>query len=292
MSKKRIIVSALFFVAVITCLLVGIFLTNDPNHVEEETIQEVMKEAVLHEHVKVSLFGIKDVNPALISAFIVTGIILVVSLILRIFFIPKFKLIPEGKIQIILEMAVGLFDGTSKSNSPHKYRLLRVYMFVAGTYIFVSTVFELLGVQVTSTAGKPITLSAPLADINGAIMLGATTYTFILLNGLFVSGFRGLIGTLKDFSLPISMSLRLFGALLSGALVTELVYYYRMTSFVIPVFVAIAFTLMHAIIQAYVLTMLLSIFYGEVTEPHEKKEKKQKKIKNKNQENLSSEVLQ
>ena len=114
----------------------------------------------------------------------------------------------------------------------------------------------------------------------------------ILLNGLFVSGFRGLIGTLKDFSLPISMSLRLFGALLSGALVTELVYYYRMTSFVIPVFVAIAFTLMHAIIQAYVLTMLLSIFYGEVTEPHEKKEKKQKKIKNKNQENLSSEVLQ
>ncbi|MBR6382752.1 MAG: F0F1 ATP synthase subunit A [Lachnospiraceae bacterium] len=292
MSKKRIIVSALFFVAVITCLLVGIFLTNDPNHVEEETIQEVMKEAVLHEHVKVSLFGIKDVNPALISAFIVTGIILVVSLILRIFFIPRFKLIPEGKIQIILEMAVGLFDGTSKSNSPHKYRLLRVYMFVAGTYIFVSTVFELLGVQVMSTAGKPITLSAPLADINGAIMLGATTYTFILFNGLFVSGFRGLIGTLKDFSLPISMSLRLFGALLSGALVTELVYYYRMTSFVIPVFVAIAFTLMHAIIQAYVLTMLLSIFYGEVTEPHEKKEKKQKKIKNKNQENLSSEVLQ
>ena len=292
MSKKRIIVSAIFFVAVITCLLIGIFLTNDPNHVEEETIQEVMKEAVLHEHVKVSLFGIKDVNPALISAFIVTGIILVVSLILRIFFIPKFKLIPEGKIQIILEMAVGLFDGTSKSNSPHKYRLLRVYMFVAGTYIFVSTVFELLGVQVISTTGKPITLSAPLADINGAIMLGATTYTFILLNGLFVSGVRGLIGTLKDFSLPISMSLRLFGALLSGALVTELVYYYRMTSFVIPVFVAIAFTLMHAIIQAYVLTMLLSIFYGEVTEPHEKKEKKQKKIKNKNQENLSSEVLQ
>ena len=107
MSKKRIIVSAIFFVAVITCLLIGIFLTNDPNHVEEETIQEVMKEAVLHEHVKVSLFGIKDVNPALISAFIVTGIILTVSVILRIFFISKFKLIPEKKLQIIIEAAVG-----------------------------------------------------------------------------------------------------------------------------------------------------------------------------------------
>ena len=290
MSKKRIIISAIFFVAVIACLLTGIFLTNDPNHVEEETIQEVMKEAVLHEHVKVSLFGLKDVNPALMSAFIVTAIILVVALVLRIFFIRRFKLIPDSKIQIAIESLVGLFDGTSKSNSPHKYKLLRVYMFVAGTYIFVSTVFELLGVQVTATNGKPITLSAPLADINGAIMLGATTYTFILLNGLFVSGIRGFLGTLKDFSLPISMSLRLFGALLSGALVTELVYYYRMTSFVIPVFVAIAFTLMHAIIQAYVLTMLLSIFYGEATEEHEKKEKKEKKNKNKNQKTLVSEV--
>ena len=286
MSKKRIIISAIFFVAVIACLLTGIFLTNDPNHVEEETIQEVMKEAVLHEHVKVSLFGLKDVNPALISAFIVTAIILVVALVLRIFFIRRFKLIPDSKIQIAIESLVGLFDGTSKSNSPHKYKLLRVYMFVAATYIFVSTVFELLGVQVTATNGKPITLSAPLADINGAIMLGATTYTFILLNGLFVSGIRGFFGTLKDFSLPISMSLRLFGALL----VTELVYYYRMTSFVIPVFVAIAFTLMHAIIQAYVLTMLLSIFYGEATEEHEKKEKKEKKNKNKNQKTLVSEV--
>lgn len=290
MSKKRIIISAVFFVAVIACLLVGIFLTNDPNHVEEETIQEVMKEAVLHEHVKVSLFGLKDVNPALISAFIVTAIILVTALVLRIFFIRRFKLIPDSKIQIAIESLVGLFDGTSRTNSPHKYKFLRVYMFVAGTYIFVSTVFELLGVQVTATNGKPITLSAPLADINGAIMLGATTYTFILINGLVVSGLRGFFGTLKDFSLPISMSLRLFGALLSGALVTELVYYYRMTSFVIPIFVAIAFTLMHAIIQAYVLTMLLSIFYGEATEEHEKKEKKEKKNKNKNQKTLVSEV--
>jgi len=292
MSKKRIIVSAIIFAVLIAGLLVGIFLTNDPNQVQEESIQEVMKDAVLHEHVKVSLFGLKDVNPALISAFITTGIILLFSIIVRIFVIPRFKLIP-GKFQIILESAVGLFDGTSKTNSPHKYKLLRVYMFVAGTYIAVSTIFELLGVQVMATNGRPITLSAPLADINGAIMLGVTTYLFILFNGLFVSGPRGFFGTLKDFSLPISMSLRLFGALLSGALVTELVYYYKLTSFVIPVFVAIAFTLMHAIIQAYVLTMLLSIFYGEATEEHEKKEKKEKKskkIKNNNQESLSSEV--
>jgi F-type H+-transporting ATPase subunit a len=44
----------------------------------------------------------------------------------------------------------------------------------------------------------------------------------------------------------------------------------------------VLFTLLHALIQAYVLTMLTSVFYGEVTEKHEKKEKIDKKsIKNK-----------
>ena len=288
MSKKRLIISAVIFAIVIAALLVGIFLTNDPSHVEEETILEVMKDAVLHEHVKISLFGIKDVNPGLIAGFIVTGIMLTFAIICRIFVIPRFKLIP-GKFQLVLETAVGLFDGTAKSNSPHKYRLLRLYMFVAGSYIFVGTLFELLGVQAISTTGKPISLGAPLSDINGAIMMGCTTYLFLLFNGLFVNKARGFFGVLKDFSLPISMSLRLFGALLSGALVTELVYYYTMTRFIIPVLVGIAFTVLHALIQAYVLTMLTSMFYGEVTEKHPKKAK-EKKNKNNNAQN--AEVLE
>ena len=75
------------------------------------------------------------------------------------------------------------------------------------------------------------------------------------------------------------MSFRLFGALLSGALVTELVYYYMALSFVLPVIVGVLFTLIHALIQAYVLTMLVSTFYGESTEPHEKKPKKETREK-------------
>jgi F-type H+-transporting ATPase subunit a len=70
------------------------------------------------------------------------------------------------------------------------------------------------------------------------------------------------------------MSFRLFGALLSGLLVTEMVYYYITLSFVLPVIVGILFTLLHALIQTYVLTMLTSVFYGEVSEPSPKKEKK------------------
>ena len=93
------------------------------------------------------------------------------------------------------------------------------------------------------------------------------SYLVILSGGIAGSGIKGVGKTLKEFSLPISMSFRLFGALLSGLLVTELVYYYISLSFVLPVVVGVLFTLLHALIQTYVLTMLVSMYYGEVSEP-------------------------
>ena len=63
---------------------------------------------------------------------------------------------------------------------------------------------------------------------------------------------------------------------LSGLLVTELVYYSLRLSFILPVIVGVLFTLLHAIIQTYVLIMLTSTYFGEVTEPPKPKLKKKK----------------
>ena len=274
MSKKRRVVSMLVFVILAALALVATFLLNtgQPKH---ESIKEVMKDAVLHETNKISLFGLMEVNPGFVSAMTVSMILLTLALILRIFVIPRFTYVP-GKLQLLLEQLVGLFDGLAKSNSPHRNKFLGAYVFGAGTYIFVGTLFELFGLQGITTKGHPIVLPAPLSDINGAISMGVLSYLFIMLGGLVSNGIGGVGKTLKDFSLPISMSFRLFGALLSGLLVTELVYYYINLSFVLPVIVGVLFTLLHALIQAYVLTMLTALFYGEVTEVHEKKEKTKK----------------
>ena len=260
-KRTRFIIIMLFLLVLI---LVGVFLTGN-NPAAEEPIGEVMRDAVLHENAKVRLFGILPVNPALVSAYTVTGIIFVFSLIVRIFVIPKFSNTP-GRFQLLLEQAVGIFDGLAKSNSPHRHKFLGAYVFFAGVYIFIGTMFELLGVMVPTTSGGTIALPAPLADINGAISMGVISYCVILSGGIAGNRVKGVLNTLKDFSLPISMSFRLFGALLSGALVTELVYYYITTSFIIPIFVAVMFTMLHALIQAYVLTMLTALFYGEVSE--------------------------
>lgn len=271
MSKKKRVTGLVIWLCIVLALLVCGLLFGG-TAVEKESIKEVMRDAVLHESNKISLFGIKDVNPALISAFTVTAVVLMIAACIRIFVIPKFQYVP-GKFQLLLEQMVGYFDNLAKSNSPHRNGFLGAYVFAAGVYIFIGTLFELFGLQGVTTKGMSIALPAPLSDINAAISLGCLSYLVILSGGIVGNGFRGVGSTLKDFSLPISMSFRLFGALLSGLLVTELVYYYVQLSFILPVVVGILFTLLHALIQTYVLTMLTALFYGEVSEPHEKKKK-------------------
>lgn len=275
MSRKKRMAGLAVWLCVMLVLLVCGLLIGGPA-VKHESIKEAMKDAVLHESNKINLLGIKNVNPALISAFTVTGVILLISAGIRIFVIPKFKYVP-GKFQLLLEQAVGFFDNLAKSNSPHRNRFLGAYIFAAGVYIFIGTLFELFGLQGVTTEGASIALPAPLSDINAAISLGCLSYLVILSGGIAGNGFRGAGSTLKDFSLPLSMSFRLFGALLSGLLVTELVYFYIHLSIVLPVVVGIMFTLLHALIQTYVLTMLTALFYGEVSEPHEKIKNKGKK---------------
>ena len=276
MTKKQTILFISVVLAVCAVLIVGIVLTNGL-YVRDTDIQESMQDAVLHEGDKIDLFGLM-VNPGLISAYIVTGVILLFAAIVRIFVIPRFKRIP-GKFQLVLEEAVGMFDNMAKTNSPPRNNFLGAYIFAAAAYIFIGTLFELVGFPWVSAAGKSVTLPAPLSDINGAIALGCLSYLVILAGGIVTNRARGLGRTLKEFSLPISMSFRLFGALLSGLLVSELVYSYLSLSFVLPVVVRVLFTVLHALVQAYVLATLTALIYGEVCEPYVKKTKGRSKEK-------------
>ena len=270
MTKKQTILFLSIVLAVCALLIVGIVLTNG-QYESSSTIQESMQDAVLHEGDKISLFGL-PVNPGLISAYLVTGVILLFAAIVRIFVIPRFKTVP-GKFQLVLEQAVGMFDNMASTNSPHRNNFLGAYIFAAAAYIFVGTLFELFGIPWVSAAGESVTLPAPLSDINGAIALGCLSYLVILAGGIASNRMRGLGRTLKEFSLPISMSFRLFGALLSGLLVSELVYSYLALSFVLPVVVGLLFTVLHALVQAYVLATLTALIYGEVCEPYVRKNK-------------------
>ncbi len=269
-NKKIFIIAAV--VLVLVALLVGAFLVGGVE--KSGSVSDELTDAVLHEEKQINLFGWL-VNPAAISAFIVTAILLIFAICVRIFAVPRFKEVP-GKFQLLIEKLVDFFDNMAKTNSPHSNGFLGCYIFAAGCYICIGTLFELLGVQVTAANGEIVSLPAPLSDINAAIAMGFMSYIVILVGGIVKSGARGLGLALKEFSLPISMSFRLFGALLSGLLVTELVYYTISLSIVLPVIVGVLFTLLHALIQTYVLVVLTATYFGEVTEPHAKKPKVKK----------------
>lgn len=237
---------------------------------------EVLREAILPEGWDI---GGVHITPSVISAVVVAALLLLVALVLRIFVIPKFKTIP-GKFQAMLEKAVEFFDNMAYSNSPHRHTYLGAFVFAAGIYIFVGIVFELFGWQVNIN-GEVVTLPAVMSDLNCAVAIALSSFLSILVGAVAVNRVRGLGKVLIDFSLPISMSFRLYGSLLSGLLMSELVYHVAALycSIIVPALVAVIFTLVHAIMQAYILTLLTSMFYGEKTEKMPKKQRKSKKNK-------------
>lgn len=240
----------------------------------EHNLAEVLRDAIMPEGFEIA--GV-NISPGIVSAVIVAGALLLVAAILRIFVIPRFKTIP-GKFQAVLEKIVEFFADMAKGNSPHRCGYLGAFAFAAGIYIFVGTLFELLGLQI-AVGGKVYTLPAVMSDINACIAVAVSAFLSILVGAIRTNKMRGLTSTLIEFSLPISMSFRLFGSLLSGLLVTELVYQvtFLYCSIVVPAIVGVLFTLVHAIIQAYILPFLTTLFYGEKTEPHPKKAKSDKR---------------
>lgn len=233
------------------------------NMLGAESLGEVMKEAVFPEFVDFLCF---KVHPSFYSALVVTFLLLFVAILIRIFVIPRFKTVP-GKFQALLEKCVEFFHGTAEGHlaSPNGY--IGAFCFSTGLFIFFGTCVELLGFE------------AVFSDLNACIAMALASFGSILAVAVKTNKLKGVGNVLKDFSMPISMSFRLFGAMLAGLLVGKLVYHFLFLSFVVPVFVGVLFTLLDAIIQTFVYITLTSIFFGENTEkklPKPKKEKTQR----------------
>lgn len=226
----------------------------------EGSLGDTMTEALFPEFVDFLCF---KVHPSFYSALVVTVLLLFAALLIRIFAIPRFKTVP-GKFQALLEKCVEFFSGVANEHlcSPNNY--IGAYCFCSGIYIFFGTCVELLGFEAVFT------------DLNACIAMALASFFSILAIAVRTNGIKGVGNVLKDFSMPISMSFRLFGAMLSGLLVGKLVYNFLFLSFAVPVFVGVLFTLLDALIQTFVYITLTSIFFGENTE---RKLPKPKKIK-------------
>ena len=69
-----------------------------------------------------------------------------------------------------------------------------------------------------------------------------------------------------DLAVPVSLSCRLFGNILGGMIIMELIYSIAAARWVIPAFLSIYFTLFHTLIQTFIFITLSLAFMNEALE--------------------------
>ncbi len=222
------------------------------------------------------VFGISWLTNSVFSGFVVVVLLLLVALIFRLTVIRRWKTTPTGP-QMFLEWLVTFFDKSADEMTEKYSGLMGPYTLGAAAYICFGVLIELVG------------LHPAIADLSAGIALAGTAFLFIHTLGFAQNKARRLkhycnpINILTDAAVPVSMTFRLFGSILSGMVIMELVYicvqeiWFIGLPLFIPAILSPLFTLFHAFIQSYVFASLSLTFVQEAIEPIPKKERRKKK---------------
>lgn len=257
-DKKRsvILLLALMVLAVLVWIVGMVFLDYG------KSVDEVKSEIFPHTAFEVALFGnVYGISQSVVSGWITVGFLIFLAVLFRIFVVPRFKTVPKA-IQAFAEWLVESFNGMAKSNVGHISGQLGPIVFAMSAFICVGTLMELLGIR------------PPNADINTCIALAITTFILINFYGFKEKGLKKrllhylkpvpIIPLITDIAVPVSLSFRLFGAILSGFVMMAIVWVAMPA--VVPGFLSILFTCFHALIQAYIFAVLSLTFVGEAIE--------------------------
>jgi len=195
------------------------------------------------------------------------GALLIIALILRIIIVRKFDIIPKGA-QNALELVVETVYKYTGSTAHGTGELLCSYILSIGALLIASAVIELFRVR------------APASDITMTFALAFMTFILINVYGVKRKGVGGRLKSLasptpvvfifriiSDIAIPVSMSCRLFGNMLGGMIVMDLLYSALGNGAIgIPSVLGLFFNVFHPIIQAYIFITLTLTFINEAIE--------------------------
>ena len=173
----------------------------------------------------------------------------------------------EGKpsgLQNAMEMAVEMLDGMVKSSMGKSAAKYQNYIGVLFLFLLFSNLSGLLG------------LRPPTADYGVTFPLGIITFVLIQYNnikwnkvGAFTDLFKPLpflfpINLIGEIAVPFSLSLRLFGNVLSGTVIMALIYgLLSKVAFLWPGVLHAYFDVFSGAIQTYVFCMLTMVFISQ-----------------------------
>lgn len=199
------------------------------------------------------------------ESVVVTWIIMAVLVIVSIFLTRGLKIENPGKVQLMLESAIGwaqdFFEGIiGKQNRRYIPYLITVLLFLG-----VSNTIALLGF-------KP-----PTKDLNVTAALAIMSMCLIEFSGIRKNGLKhwakhfaspvpvvAPIMVLEVVIRPLSLCMRLFGNMLAGFVVMELLK--TLVPLLIPIPVSFYFDIFDGLLQAYVFVFLTALFMNEEME--------------------------
>lgn len=235
----------------------------------------------------INIFG---VGIPISDSIIMMWFIMLVIIVLAVIFTRNFKTVPTGK-QNVTELIVETINNLVKGNIGHHWRPFAPYFGTILIFLaFANTVslfnifpsfeqlYEFTGLGFFEHLAK-IEFIPPTKDYNVTLTMALMTVLLVLLSGIIYKGVRG---WLKSFLKPspvmlpfhildygtrtLSLSLRLFGNILAGFIVVELLY-----SAILPVKILIPlgsffFDIFDALLQAYIFVFLSTIYISEAIE--------------------------
>ena len=202
-----------------------------------------------------------SLSMTVVYTWIIMAALTLVALILRLTVIPRMQETPKGA-QNVLEILVENLVKYTKSNVGDLGNNLPAYLFTVAAFMVGSAILELFGVR------------APTSDITMTFSMALITFVLINYYGLKVKGvggrlkrYRNPMNLVSDLAIPVSLACRLFGNMLGGLIVMDLLYF-AMGSYAVavPSVVGLYFNVFHPLIQAFIFVTLTLTFIGEAVE--------------------------
>ena len=257
-KKKRrlpffgMVISAWFFVACVVNLITG---GSDGIGVEFEMFAPRVQ------------IGPLSVAKTTLTGYCVLAAVAVLCVLFRVLAYPKFKDEPKG-LQNAMEAAVEFVDKFVRDTAGDLSPVLPAYMFSVAVLLIGCAAVELLGQR------------PPTSDVEFTFSLALCTFFLLNYYGVKKKGLFGRVKSLaspspvimpmkilSDCAAPVSLACRLFGNMLGGMIVMDLLknslggYAVGMTSLA-----GLYFNLFHPLIQTYIFIVLSLTFIREATE--------------------------
>ena len=254
----KVLLRLLIIIAVWAALSTAITLIFGKHETEE------IKIAIAAE--RYTFFNI-SVSETVIASWVIIAIVAVAAVVVRFTALRKMNEKPS-KLQNILEIIVENISKYTDSKVGNLGFNIGAYIFTVCVFMICSAFVELFGVR------------PPTADITVTFAFAIITFLLINYYGFKIKGVGGRIKAIgkpvpflapikivTDLAIPISLSCRLFGNMLGGMIVIDLLYVALGNAAVgITSVFGLYFNVFHPLIQIFIFVTLSLSFINELTE--------------------------